>query len=108
MAGHGTDVASSGRIDNATDEALRCAQGRLSNLPEEDLMSDALSFAEIAGQQVELLPARTVLSMFTRDTSGGPTASDPTAKLAKLVTEFLLPSTPGTPGTATDFGASGS
>ncbi len=27
-------------------------------------MSDALSFAEIAGQQVELLPARTVLSLF--------------------------------------------
>jgi hypothetical protein len=28
-------------------------------------MSDALSFAEIAGQQVELLPARTVLSLFS-------------------------------------------
>jgi hypothetical protein len=27
-------------------------------------MSDAVSFAEIAGQQVELLPARTVLSLF--------------------------------------------
>ena len=28
-------------------------------------MSDALSFAEIDGQHVELLPARTVLSLFT-------------------------------------------
>ena len=28
-------------------------------------MSDALSFAEIEGQHVELLPARTVLSMFS-------------------------------------------
>jgi hypothetical protein len=28
-------------------------------------MSDALSFAEIDGQHVELLPARTVLSMFS-------------------------------------------
>ncbi|MGH3550954.1 MAG: hypothetical protein ACRDQU_23105 [Pseudonocardiaceae bacterium] len=27
-------------------------------------MSDALSFDEIHGQQVELLPARTVMSMF--------------------------------------------
>ncbi len=28
-------------------------------------MSDALSFAEIDGQHVELLPARTVLSLFS-------------------------------------------
>lgn len=27
-------------------------------------MSDALSFAEIVGQHVELLPARTVMSLF--------------------------------------------
>jgi hypothetical protein len=33
-------------------------------------MSDALSFAEIDGQHVELLPARTVLSLFTI-TGGG-------------------------------------
>jgi hypothetical protein len=32
-------------------------------------MSDALSFAEIDGQHVELLPARTVMSMFS--TGGG-------------------------------------
>jgi hypothetical protein len=30
-------------------------------------MFDALSFAEIDGQRVELLPARTVLSMFVAD-----------------------------------------
>jgi hypothetical protein len=34
-------------------------------------MSDALSFAELDGQQVELLPARTVLSMFAQGTDGG-------------------------------------
>jgi hypothetical protein len=33
-------------------------------------MSDALSFAEIAGQQVELLPARTVLSLFNLGGNG--------------------------------------
>jgi hypothetical protein len=32
-----------------------------------DLMSDALSFVEIVGQHVELLPARTVLSVFRLD-----------------------------------------
>ena len=32
-------------------------------------MSDALSFAEMDGQHVELLPARTVLSMFHLDDS---------------------------------------
>ncbi|MGH3604121.1 MAG: hypothetical protein ACRDQI_08860 [Pseudonocardiaceae bacterium] len=30
-------------------------------------MSDALSFAEMEGQYLELLPARTVMSMFTAD-----------------------------------------
>jgi len=30
-------------------------------------MSNALSFAEVDGQQVELLPARTVLSLFSLD-----------------------------------------
>lgn len=34
-------------------------------------MSDALSFAEIDGQRVELLPARTVLSMFSTGGSCG-------------------------------------
>ncbi len=34
-------------------------------------MSDALNCAEFDGQQVELLPARTVLSMFAQGTDGG-------------------------------------
>ena len=34
-------------------------------------MSDALSFAEIDGQHVELLPARTVLSLFAMGGDGG-------------------------------------
>ncbi|MDQ3761469.1 MAG: hypothetical protein M3460_07140 [Actinomycetota bacterium] len=33
-------------------------------------MSDALSFAEIDGQHVELLPARTVMSMFAAGGGG--------------------------------------
>jgi hypothetical protein len=43
------------------------------HLSEEDLMSDALSFVEIDGQHVELLPARTVLSMFN---AAGPRGGD--------------------------------
>jgi hypothetical protein len=49
-------------------------------------MSDALSFAEIDGQHVELLPARTVLSMVSTDcgctvttTSQGATGTSGTA-----------------------------
>lgn len=34
-------------------------------------MSDALSFAEMEGQYPELLPARTVMSMFTAGGCGG-------------------------------------
>ncbi|MDQ6741124.1 MAG: hypothetical protein M3021_12400, partial [Actinomycetota bacterium] len=34
-------------------------------------MSDALSFAELDGQRVELLPARTVMSMFSAGNGGG-------------------------------------
>jgi hypothetical protein len=34
-------------------------------------MSDALSFVEIDGQHVELLPARTVMSMFSLDGGDG-------------------------------------
>ncbi|HEY6422225.1 MAG TPA: hypothetical protein VIY28_03045 [Pseudonocardiaceae bacterium] len=33
-------------------------------------MSDAMSCAELDGQQVELLPARTVLSLFTMGSTG--------------------------------------
>jgi hypothetical protein len=35
-------------------------------------MFETLSFAEIDGQHVELLPARTVLSMFNLDAAAGP------------------------------------
>jgi hypothetical protein len=38
---------------------------------EEDFMSDALSFTEIDGQHVELLPARTVMSIFSAGGGGG-------------------------------------
>ncbi|MDQ6741123.1 MAG: hypothetical protein M3021_12390 [Actinomycetota bacterium] len=41
-------------------------------------MFDALSFAELEGQHVELLPARTVLSMVTGTTGGTGTAAAPT------------------------------
>jgi hypothetical protein len=34
-------------------------------------MSDALSFAEVDSQHVELLPARTVMSLLHTDASGG-------------------------------------
>ncbi|MDQ2882415.1 MAG: hypothetical protein M3Y48_14730 [Actinomycetota bacterium] len=34
-------------------------------------MSDALTFTEIDGQHVELLPARTVMSMFVAGNKGG-------------------------------------
>ncbi|MFY9809379.1 MAG: hypothetical protein WCB57_11750 [Pseudonocardiaceae bacterium] len=34
-------------------------------------MSDALSFAQIEGQHVEVLPARTVLSLFSVGGGGG-------------------------------------
>ncbi len=33
-------------------------------------MSDTVNFAELDGQHVELLPARTVMSMFARDGGG--------------------------------------
>jgi hypothetical protein len=39
--------------------------------PRRILMSDALSFAEIDGQHAELLPARTVMSMFSAGGGGG-------------------------------------
>jgi hypothetical protein len=51
------------------DEVL-CVPGPVGPL-EEDFMPDTLSFAEIDGQHVELLPARTVLSLFSTGRSGG-------------------------------------
>ncbi len=52
-------------IAESTLPSMRCSvPGPLGPL-EEDSVSDTLSFAEIAGQHVELLPARTVLSLFS-------------------------------------------
>lgn len=39
-------------------------------------MSDVLSFAEIDGQHGELLPTRTVLSLFSTSSSGGKDAGN--------------------------------
>src|ERR1700712_6114128 len=41
---------------------VRCCQP--TGLPKGDSMTDTMSFAEVAGQHAELLPARTVLSLF--------------------------------------------
>ncbi|MGB8961892.1 MAG: hypothetical protein WCC38_08065 [Pseudonocardiaceae bacterium] len=40
-------------------------------------MSDAMSLAELAGQHVELLPARTVLSLLRAGTDGAGTPGEP-------------------------------
>jgi hypothetical protein len=40
------------------------------------LVSDELSFAEVDGQHVELLPARTVLSVFSTGATSGPHGGD--------------------------------
>ncbi len=42
-------------------------------------MSDAMSCAEFGEQSIELLPARTVLSLFTADPFGGGEAGKPGA-----------------------------
>ncbi len=61
-------MVSVSRIDPAVDEVFR---HRSIGLPEEDFMSDALSFVEIDGQRAELLPARTVLSLVSTCGCGG-------------------------------------
>ena len=48
-------------------------------------MSDGLSFAEIDGQHVELLPARTVMSMFTAGSSTGGKGGDARGGLGVIV-----------------------
>jgi hypothetical protein len=51
-------------------------------------MSDALSFAEIYEQHVELLPARTVLSMFvTADDSGNSAGGSGGSSSGDLLTQ---------------------
>ncbi|MBV8539153.1 MAG: hypothetical protein JO063_04025 [Pseudonocardiales bacterium] len=69
-------------------------------------MSDALSFAELDGQQVELLPARTVLSTFTQGADGG-TAIDGTDGVGVIGINRLIPGGGngyGTPGSNADGG----
>jgi hypothetical protein len=57
-------------------------------------MSDTVSFAELDGQHVELLPARTVLSMFSAGDGG--TASDGTPGIGSLGINVLgIPVIPG-------------
>ena len=51
------------RIGNAVDEVI-CSGPLRGSLWRRICMSDALSFAEMEGQYLELLPARTVMSMF--------------------------------------------
>lgn len=58
-------------------------------------MSDALSSAELDGQQVELLPARTVLSMFAQGIDGGQ-ASNGTDSIGTTGIKILnIPLIPG-------------
>src|SRR5918997_2281004 len=58
------------RIGNAAEEVF-CPRGPTGAYSLGGLMSDALSFVEIDGQHVELLPARTVLSLFNTCGCGG-------------------------------------
>ena len=58
------------RIGNAVDEVI-CSGPLRGSLWRRICMSDALSFAEMEGQYLELLPARTVMSMFTAGGCGG-------------------------------------
>ncbi len=51
-------------------------------------MSDALSFAEFDGQHVELLPARTVLSMFSFG-DGGTTVTNTCSAFEPTTSDLL-------------------
>jgi hypothetical protein len=55
--------------ESAISAMKRPVPGPLGPLQRRKFMSDALSFVEIDGQHVELLPARTVMSLFS--TGGG-------------------------------------
>ncbi|MGH3852380.1 MAG: hypothetical protein ACRDR6_02545 [Pseudonocardiaceae bacterium] len=48
-------------------------------------MSDALSFAEIEGQHVELLPARTVMTLFTAGEGGQKTCTGGSVSTQSLI-----------------------
>ncbi len=60
-------------------------------------MCDALSFTEVNGQHVELLPARTVLSMFSTATdpsaggSGGSSSGDLTTMVMRALLSGVVP-----------------
>lgn len=55
-------------------------------------MSDALSLAEIDGQHAELLPPRTVLSVFLRSNTGGSYEEAPMGpSTAPVVVDLLSP-----------------
>ena len=57
-------------------------------------MSDTVSFTELDGQHVELLPARTVLSLFSA--ADGGSAGNGTDAVGKLGINFLgIPLIPG-------------
>jgi hypothetical protein len=64
----------------------------------ENAMSDALSFAEVYRQHVELLPARTVLSMFLKaddPSTGGEGATDSGAgPISKFLGEAMALAVP--------------
>ncbi len=55
-------------------------------------MCDSLSFAEVNGQHAELLPARTVLSMFSaaKDPSAGGSGGSSSGDLTTQVMRVLL------------------
>ncbi|MGH3812619.1 MAG: hypothetical protein ACRDUV_09205 [Pseudonocardiaceae bacterium] len=66
-------------------------------------MSDTVSFAELDGQHVELLPARTVLSMFIAGDGG--IGKDGTDAVGKIGVNFL--GFPVIPGSGNAFGGHG-
>ncbi len=63
-------------------------------------MSDTMSFAEFDGQHVELLAARTVLSMFSVSDAGTTPGAGAPDQLARGVMNFLIAgsSNPGADG----------
>lgn len=58
-------------------------------------MSDELGFAELDTQQVELLPARTVLSMLARGSNGGGAGNGTDGKGALGMKVLNMPLIPG-------------
>jgi hypothetical protein len=66
-------------------------------------MSDTVSFAELDGQHVELLPARTVLSLFSAGDGG--VGGNGTDAIGKIGFNFL--GIPVIPGGGNAFGGNG-